>query len=95
MSGDSGKRKNSLTLKWGTLKAWDFHTDKAKKLLEEYGEIGCAWGAAQQRDTPRQKEIILELIDEVDGTVYNDWEGKDMTKEEAKEYVINYGKVTP
>ena len=84
------EKKNSLTLKWGTLKAWEFHTEKAKKLLEEYGEIGSCFGAAQQRDTPRQKQIICELIDEVDGTIYNDWEGTEMTKEDAKKYVMNY-----
>lgn len=84
-------KKNSLTLKWGTLKAWDFHTDTAKALLEEYAKLGQAWGAAQQKDTPRQKEIICELIDEVDGKICNDWEGTMMTKEEAKNYVMNYG----
>lgn len=85
--------KDSLTLKWGTLKAWHFHNDKAKKLLNEYGEIGSCFGAAQQKDTPRQKEIICELIDEGNfETVCNDWEGTDMTKEQAKDYVMNYGK---
>lgn len=86
-------KKDSLTLKWGTLKGWDFHSEKAKELLKEYVELGSCLGAAQQKDTPRQKEIICELIDEGNfETVCNDWEGTDMTKEEAKEYVMNYGK---
>jgi len=95
MSDDLKKdceRVNSLTLKWGTLKAWSFHTDKAKELLREYGELGSCFGAMQQKDTPRQKEIICELIDEVDGTVTNDLTGDKMTKAEAKEYVRNYEK---
>lgn len=86
------KEKDSLTLKWGTLKAWDFHSKKASKLLKEYNSLGQAWGAAQQHDTPRQKEIICELIDEGNfKKVYLDWDGKDVSKEEAKKYVMNYG----
>jgi hypothetical protein len=85
---------NELTLKWGTLKAWNFHTEKAIKLLTEYGELGSSMGAAQQRDTPRQKEIICELIDECDDPqgIYLDWDGEYVTKERAKEYVLQYGK---
>jgi hypothetical protein len=46
-----------------------------------------------QKDTQRQKEIICELIDLCDGdTIYLDWDGEDVTKEKAKEYVLNYGK---
>ena len=82
--------KDSLTLKWGTLKGWDFHSDKATELLREYGEIGSSMSAAMQKDTPRQKEIICELIDECNGEIWNDWEGKEMTKEQAKKYVLEY-----
>lgn len=83
---------DSLTLKWGTLKAWDFNSDKAKKLLKEYGEIGSSMSAMMQKDTPRQKEIICELIDEGDfEKVCLDWDDKKVSKEEAKDYVKNYG----
>ena len=85
-------KEEHLTLKWGTLKSWEFHSEKSLRLLKEYGKLGMSYGAAQQHDTPRQKEIICELIDEVDGTVWNDWDNKEMSKEEAKEYVRNYGK---
>jgi hypothetical protein len=87
------EKKNSLTLKWGTLKAWSFPDDKeAEKLFERYNEIGSSWGAAQQRDTPEQKEIICKLIDLVPDKIYLDWDGKYISKEEAKDYVMNYGK---
>jgi hypothetical protein len=83
--------KDHLTLKWGTLKAWKFHSEKGKKLLKEYSELGMAWGAAQQHDTPRQKEIICELIDEGNfKKVYLDWDGKYVSKEEARKYVMDY-----
>lgn len=83
--------RDNLTLKWGTLKAWDFHSEKAKKLLDEYDEIGSSMSAICQHDTPRQKEIVCELIDEGNfETVYLDWDSKEVSKEEAKKYILNY-----
>ena len=84
--------KNRLSLKWGTLKSWNFDTEKCKKLLEEYHQIGSSCSVITQRDTTRQKEIICELIDECDGdSIYLDWDGKDVSKDEAKKYVMEYG----
>lgn len=82
-----------LTLKWGTLKSWDFTgSEKADKLFEEYSDIGASASAMTQHDTPRQKKIICELIDLCDGdTIYLEWDGKEVSKEKAKEYVMNYG----
>jgi methanogenic corrinoid protein MtbC1 len=87
------KEKDFLTLKWGTLKAWNFHSEKAIELLKEYNNLGSSMSAIMQEDTPRQKEIICELIDEGNfKKICLDWEGKDVSKEEAKKYIINYGK---
>ena len=85
---------NYLTLKWGTLKSWNFaNSEKGIELLKEYGKIGSCISAMAQKDTPRQKEIICELIDLCDGeTIYLDWDDKDVSKDEAKMYVMNYGK---
>ncbi len=81
-----------LTLKWGTLKSWNFTgSEKGVALLEEYNEIGSSFSAMAQNDTPRQKEIICEMIDLCKDTIYLDWDGKDVSKKEAKEYVMNYG----
>lgn len=81
----------SLTLKWGTLKAWDFtDNDKAIELLEEYNKDGHAFGAMQQRDTESQKRIICGMIDAVDEPIFNDWSGEEMTRAEAKKYVMEY-----
>lgn len=88
------KIENYLTLKWGTLKSWDFNnSEKGQELLKEYVQICSSFSAMAQKDTPRQKEIICELIDLCDGeTIYLDWSDKDVTKQEAKDYVLNYGK---
>lgn len=84
--------QNYLALKFGTLKRWDFsNSERGQELLKEYFEIGSAGSTLAQRDTPRQKQIICELIDLCDGdTIYLDWNGEDVSKEEAKEYVMNY-----
>lgn len=92
------KSKESLTLKWGTLKAWDIdESGPAFAALKHYHE--CApvmMGAAQQRDTPEQKQAICDLIDALDAeTVYLDWDGVHVSKDEAKKYVMEYGQRAP
>lgn len=90
---DTSSDKNHLTLKWGTLKSWHFESEKGQALLKEYIKIGSSFSAMAQRDTPRQKEIIHELIDACDSEfVYLDWDDKYVSKQEAKDYVTNYGK---
>ncbi len=85
--------KDAITLKWGTLKAWDLKTEKAKEILKKYAELGMSWGAMQQHDTPEQKQLICDLIDASNAeTIYLDWDDVDVTKEEAKKYVMEYGK---
>jgi len=80
-----------LCLKWGTLKGWDFHSKKAKKLLKEYGKIGQSCSAMMQKDTDRQKEIICELVDIGNfDEVLLDWDNKFVSKEKAKKYVMEY-----
>ena len=84
---------NKLTLKWGTLKAWNFAgMPDAIELLKKYKEIGYSYSAMNQRDTPEQKEIIYQLIDLIPGEIYLEWDNKYVSKERAKEYVKSYGK---
>lgn len=82
-----------VALKWGSLKSWDFpDNDKAKDLLKRWYEIGVSMSAMTHHDTPEQKQIICELIDIGDfDTVYLDWDDKEVSKEEAKKYVMEYG----
>ena len=86
------KTKNHLTLKWGTLKAWNFEGNKAAiELLKQYDEIGASISAMMQKDTPEQKEIICELIDLMPGKIYLDWDDEYVSKSKAKKYVMEYG----
>ncbi len=83
--------KNHLTLKWGTLKAWNVEGNEAAiQLMKRYNEIGSSFSAMCQRDTPEQKEIICKLIDLMPGEIYLSWDGKYVSKDEAKKYVLEY-----
>lgn len=81
-----------LLLKWGTLKAWRAESEASKAALEKYFADPVSMGAAQQKDTGTQRQAICELIDAIDGPIGNDWTGEAMTKDEAKKYVMEYGK---
>ena len=81
-----------LHLKWGTLKGWCFkNSPEAFEAFKEYVSLGASYSAME--DNERQKELILIMIDKVNGPVSNDWD--DITYEnlqDAKDYIINYGK---
>jgi hypothetical protein len=82
--------EESLTLKWGTLKGWSGLCDKSVAILRRYIAQGQSLSAMSQQDTPEQKQIICELIDAIDGEIWNDWNGTVMTKDEAKAYIREY-----
>jgi hypothetical protein len=85
------KKSGYITLKWGTIKAWNFFDNpKAQGFLEEYFKIGSSASAMLQHDTPRQKELICKMIDAVPGKILLDWDRKRVTKKEAKKYVMEY-----
>lgn len=84
------EEQDHLLLKWGTLKSWNLHSKKGQRLLRKYFKLGSSMSAALQHDTPEQKELICQMIDECNGMIVNDWTGDTLTKEEAKEYVRSY-----
>jgi hypothetical protein len=85
------EKSDHLTLKWGTLKSWNLGTEKGRELLERYFALGSSAGAMTQNDMPEQKELICQMIDECRAeTIYLDWDGVDVSKEEAKRYVMEY-----
>lgn len=82
---------NSLTLKWGTVKGWNVETPDALAAIQKWADGGVSMSAMIQKDSPEQKEALLSAIDLMD-EIWLDWEGKQVSREEAKEYVLNYCK---
>jgi hypothetical protein len=81
---------NVLMLKWGTVKGWDLDTEEAKAALQKWADYGVTASAMAQRDTPDQKQALIDAIDYMD-EIWLDWEGVKVGREEAKEYVRTYG----
>lgn len=77
-----------LLLKWGTIKGWNLTSEKSKELLQKYLDIGASMSCMTQKDTPEQKEILCELIRQHDGTIINDWDNEEYTKERAIKYIM-------
>lgn len=85
-----------LLLKWGTLKGWRIESVESRAAAQRYVDAGTvSAGAMAQRDTPGQKAALCDLIEAIDGPITNDWSGEEMTKDEAKRYVLEYGRTTP
>jgi hypothetical protein len=88
------ENKDYLLLKWGTIKGWCLkNSPEAFELLKEYNSLGVTYSVMAQKDTARQKELILQIIDAVNGPIENDWTGETYPdKEKAKQYILEYGK---
>lgn len=81
-----------ISLKWGALKAWHVHSDECLELLRRYFDKGVPPGCAMDRPNGNRKAILCELIDRCTADkIFLDWEGKDVSKEDAKKYVMEYG----
>ena len=80
-----------LLLKWGTLKGWELETDKSREAAQRYFDSGVSLSAMAQKDSPDQKQALCDLIEAIDGPITNDWSGEDMSKDEAKAYVMEFG----
>lgn len=79
-----------LLLKWGTLKGWNLENEKSREAAQRYADLGMSMSAMQQNDTPAHKQALCDLIDAIDGPITNDWSGEEMSKDEAKRYVMEY-----
>lgn len=80
-----------LLLKWGSLKGWNLTSERGKELLQQWFDAGVSMSAMLHKDTDAQKELILQMIDECQGSIQNDWSGEYYTKEQAKKYIMTYG----
>lgn len=82
---------NTITLKWGTAKAWDLESEEAIAAMQKWSDFGVCVSAIAQKDSAEQKQALIAAIDYMD-EIWLDWEDKQVTKAEAKKYVLNYGK---
>lgn len=80
--------KETLLLKFGTLKAWHLEKERTIALIKKYGALGYSLSCMLQKDTHEQKQILCELIEALEGTIQSDWSGEFLTKEQAKKYIM-------
>lgn len=83
-----------LLLKWGNLKGWRVESDRSVAAFKAYVESGDAASLpmAMVRLGHAEKMALCNLIDAIDGPIQNDWSGEMMSKDEAKRYVLEYGR---
>lgn len=81
----------SLLLKWGTVKGWSGLSDQSLEIMKRFFAGGICMSAAADHPDAGRKAILVELIDQLDGEIHNDWSGEKMSKDEAKKYVLEYG----
>lgn len=65
-------------------------SEKSQAILERYFADGVPMSCMGDHPNADRKAILCELIDQLDGEIWNDWEGRTMTKDEAKKYVTEY-----
>lgn len=82
--------EEGLTLKWGTVKGWDNLSEASQEILRRYFADGEPLSAMSDRPNPDRVAILCELIEQLNGEIWNDWDGVIMSKEDAKKYVQNY-----
>jgi hypothetical protein len=81
-----------LSLKWGTVKEWNFYSEECFSLWQKYLSLGSSHSAIHQEDTPEQKGLICQIIDACNAEkIWLDWDGVEVSKEDAKRYVMEYG----
>ena len=85
--------EHELILKWGTYKShFDVNDPEQLALIQKYYDFGVSMSAMCQNDSVDQKQALLNLIENWTGKFYLDWDGEYASKEQAKEYILNYDK---
>lgn len=82
----------SLLLKWGTVKGWDDLSEKSQEIMARFFADGVSMSCAMDKPGDDRRAILCELIDQLDGEIQNDWSGEILSKDDAKKYVLEYGR---
>ena len=89
------ERKQTLYLKWGTVKGWEGLSAESIEALQKWADLGTAMSATAHPRSDAHTEALCGAIDVVasqGGTIWNDWDDEKMTPDSAKDYVRGYGK---
>ena len=90
MTQDPAPEK-TLLLKWGTVKGWSNLSETDVKLLQQWADLGISASCMMQKNAPEQRELLVQFIEQFDGTIYNDWDGREYSKADAIHYIRSYG----
>lgn len=80
-----------VTLKWGGIKSYRINDYETFKLLEQYYRDGVPMSAMDDELDQARKEILCQIIERIGKDVYLEWDGKYVSVEDAKKYVMEYG----
>ena len=82
------EQQDYLSLKFGKLKEWNLHSDKAKELLNLY--LKYAMDECIVVDIEVEKRMICDIIDACNANeIHLDFYDESISKEEAKQYVLH------
>lgn len=80
-------KQDVITLKWGNLKAWSIKSDEAIAVWNDHPTKTMSM-SAMTRQSKAEAEWLIRLIDASNcETIYLSWDAKDVTKQEAIDYV--------
>lgn len=87
--------QQKLYLKWGSVKRWNNLSDESVAALQKWADLGVSMSAMTQPRTDEYNQALCDAIDVIasgGGMIWNDWDGKEMTAEAAKKYIMEYRK---
>jgi len=87
--------RETLRLKWGSVKGWDNLSDSGAAALQKWADLGTSMSAATHPRTDEHKAALCDAIDVIAGNggmIWNDWNGAEMSADDAKRYVMEYGR---
>ena len=87
--------RETLYLKWGSVKGWENLSDTSVDALQKWADLGTSMSATAQPKTDDHRLALCNAIDVISGNgglIWNDWNGAEMTADDAKKYVMEYQK---
>lgn len=89
------EKQETLTLKWGSVKGYSNLSDTSVDALQKWADLGTSMSAMSQPRTEAHTEALCHAVDVISGNggvIWDDWNGVEMTADEAKTYLREYRK---